>query len=195
MPISAHRFASASLLGLVTAISGCTIEHGGQPSLSDPEVVTPEDNKPTTWTIFVYGHGDHNLSPSLANDIEKMSKAELGANVNVVVLADWNASAEDAEGNKIYATGSEWYRIRGSGLEPALLRTEPEQDLDDGATLSGASARAFKDHPADRYGLVLWNRGGSWDGGYGSDMQDGTRPRPEGREGGARRPRRGRTRR
>jgi len=180
MPISAHRFASASLLGLVTAISGCTIEHGGQPSLSDPEVVTPEDNKPTTWTIFVYGHGDHNLSPSLANDIEKMSKAELGANVNVVVLADWNASAEDAEGNKIYATGSEWYRIRGSGLEPALLRTEPEQDLDDGATLSGAIARAFKDHPADRYGLVLWNHGGSWDGGYGSDMQDGTRPRPEG---------------
>lgn len=181
MPISAHRLASASLLGLVTAISGCTIEmHGTGPSLADPEVVTPEDDKPTTWTIFVYGHGDHNLSPSLANDIEKMSKAELGANVNVVVLADWNASAEDADGNKLYAIGSEWYRIRGSGLEPELLRTEPEQDLDDGATLSGAIARAFKDRPADRYGLVLWDHGGSWDGGYGSDMQDGTRSRPEG---------------
>ena len=182
MPFAPRRLAAASLLGLVTAISGCTIQlPGGTGPLFDPELVANEDDdKATTWTIFVYGHGDHNLSPSLANDIDKMSKAELGPNVNVIVLADWNASAEDGDGNKIYATGSEWYRIRGGGQEPELLRTEPEQDLDDGATLEGAIARAFRDYPADRYGLVLWNHGGSWDGGYGSDMQDGTRPQPAG---------------
>ena len=178
---SVHRLATASLLALVTGLAGCTVEvNPGRSSTSDPDIITPGDIEPTTWTIFVYGHGDHNLSPSLANDIQKMSKAELGSNVNVIVLADWNASAEDEDGQKIYASGSEWYRIAGGGREPELLRTEPEQDLDDPATLSGAIARAFRDHPADRYGLVLWDHGGSWDGGYGSDMQDGTRPMPEG---------------
>ena len=180
MPISVRRLASTSLLGLVTAVSGCTIQLNPGSGSLDPEVVGKDDESAPTWTVFVYGHGDHNLSPSLANDIEKMSKAELGERVNVIVLADWNASAEDADGNKIYATGSEWYRIRGGGLEPELLRTEPEQDLDDGATLTAAITRAFRDYPADRYGLVLWDHGGSWDGGYGSDMQDGTRPLPDG---------------
>jgi len=181
MPISVHRLAAASLLGLVSGIAGCTIEvNPGRSSMSDPEIVAPGEIEPTTWTIFVYGHGDHNLSPSLANDIQKMSKAELGPNVNVIVLADWNAGAEDEDGEQIYASGSEWYRIAGGGREPELLRTEPEQDLDDPTTLSDAIARAFRDHPADRYGLVLWNHGGSWDGGYGSDVQDGTRPTPEG---------------
>lgn len=175
-----HRLAAVSLLGLVTAIAGCTSEVPGRSSTSGPEISSPDAIEPTTWTIFVYGHGDHNLSPSLANDILKMSKADLGESVNVLVLADWNASAKDEDGNPIYASGSEWYRIRGGGLEPELLRTEPEQDLDDPATLSGAIARAFRDYPADRYGLVLWDHGGSWDGGYGSDTQDGTRPRPEG---------------
>lgn len=182
MPLFTQRLLAPSILGLLTCVAGCTIEvHPGRPSLSEPEINTPS-NAPdaTRWTIFVYGHGDHNLSPSLANDIRKMSQAELGRDVNVIVLADWNASAEDSDGEKLYTSGSEWYRIRGGGLEPELLRTEPEQNLDDGATLSDAIARAFLDYPADRYGLVLWNHGGSWDGGYGGDVQDGTQPLPEG---------------
>ncbi len=181
MLLSPQRVAVSCLLPLLAATAGCTVNlESDQRAPSEPEIVTPGEVAPTTWTIFVYGHGDHNLSPSLANDIEKMGKAELGPNVNVIVLADWNASAADDEGKPIYASGSEWYRIRGSGLEPELLRTEPEQDLDDGATLSGAIARAFRDYPADRYGLVLWDHGGSWDGGYGSDTQNGTRPKPKG---------------
>ncbi|HEX6766816.1 MAG TPA: hypothetical protein VF103_15080, partial [Polyangiaceae bacterium] len=45
-----------------------------------------------TWTIFVYGHGDHNLSYSLLSDLREMASADLGSDVNVLVLTDWDAS-------------------------------------------------------------------------------------------------------
>lgn len=126
------------------------------------------------WTVFVYGHGDHNLSPSLVNDIAKMSEAQLNAKVKVIVLADFDASRYvDEEETEKYPTGAHWLSIRGSGADPEELLTEPEKNLDDPQVLSAAIAKAFKDYPASRYGLVLWNHGGAWFGGFGGDSQDG----------------------
>jgi hypothetical protein len=125
------------------------------------------------WTIVVYGHGDHNLSSSLHTDIGEMALADLNDKVQVVVLADWNASEQDSEGVN-YPDGLELYRIAGGGAEPELLARDPEQNLDDPALLSAFVQSAFTALPARHRGLILWDHGGAWEGGFGSDSQNGT---------------------
>jgi hypothetical protein len=134
-----------------------------------------------TWTIFVYGHGDHNLTSSLDNDIQKMTEATLNNAVTVIVAADWNASEKNEAGVN-YPVGTEWYRINGNGLKTAIVEktTTTEQNFDDPAILTDAIAYAFKTFPAQHYGLILWNHGGAWNGGFGGDTQNDTVEQPVG---------------
>jgi hypothetical protein len=126
------------------------------------------------WTIFVYGHADHNLSYSLVTDVLEMGEAELGDDLRVIVMADWDASRE-AGSEETFPAGTEWMRVVGGGQAPESLEVQEEQDLDDPDVLTAAVARAFGDHPARRYGLVLWDHGGAWKVGFGGDTQNGTR--------------------
>lgn len=126
----------------------------------------------TAWTIFVYGNGDHNLSGSLANDIDKMTKATLTGDVRVIVAADYNASEKDASGVQ-YPTGTTWYSITGGG-EKTIIDQTSEQNFDDPEVLSDAVAKVIQNYPADHYGVILWDHGGAWDRGFGGDNQDGT---------------------
>lgn len=162
-----------------------------------PADVTPEPQR--AWTIFVYGHADHNLSSSLEADINEMSQATFGSNINVIVMADFDArqpvqgevgglfTPEQAAARMTYPAGTTWYRVR-SRMAPEVLRREPEKDLDRPEELSAAINAAFLQFPAERYGLVLWDHGGSWNGGYGGDIQDGTRELVQLPDGGVARP-------
>jgi hypothetical protein len=135
-----------------------------------------------TWTVFVYGQADSNISADLADNIQEMSKATLSADINVVVMVDWNSSLPNSW-DPICADGetacpnlpeqTQWFHIRGNGAEPELMRTTDEIDSTDPAELTAAIEVAFTEFPADRYAVMLWNHGGSWDGGYGSDVDDG----------------------
>ncbi|HMI90674.1 MAG TPA: clostripain-related cysteine peptidase, partial [Polyangiales bacterium] len=130
------------------------------------------------WTVFVYGHADHNLSNSFVRDLVEMARAELDENVQVIVLADFDASQELADSGELFPTGAEWLRIPGGGREPESLGVEDELDFDDPAVLAGAVATAFAQFPAEHRALILWDHGGSWSGGFGGDSQDGTRAQP-----------------
>lgn len=127
----------------------------------------------TTWTIFVYGHGDHNLTGSLANDINKMTDATLNGNVKVIVAADFNAAVKDASG-AAYPTGTTWYEINGNGVKTPIRGEIAEQNLDDPAVLTEAVEFVIKNYPAEHYGIIMWDHGGAWDGGFGGDTQNGT---------------------
>ena len=140
-------------------------------------VACGDDKSDPTWTVFIYGHADHNLSASLVNDMAEMSKARLSDNFQLVVMADWDSSQMSAEGDN-YPSGTEWYRVAGNGKPPELLESEGEQNLDDPAVLQASIEKAFTKFPADRYGLILWDHGGAWEGGYGSDSQNGTNEMP-----------------
>ena len=124
-----------------------------------------------TWTIFVYGHGDHKLTGELADDITKMTAATLTSDVSIIVAADYNAALKDNNGVN-YPTGTKWYSIT-SGAK-TLIRDVPEQNLDDPAILTEAVTYAFTHYPATHYGVIMWDHGGSWDRGFGGDTQDGT---------------------
>ena len=131
------------------------------------------------WTVFVYGHADSNLSDSLYNVINAMSSAKLSADVRVIVYADWNASQPSPTGGN-YPAGTFWKQIVGNDKPVKELPSESEQNLDDPDVLKKAIIKAFKENPAQRYGLILWDHGGQWWGGYGGDSQNGTVENPAG---------------
>jgi len=125
-----------------------------------------------TWTILVYGHADHNLSYSLIRDIQEMNNAVIGDHIRVLVFADYCSGRTNPLTSLPYPSGTEWLGINGNGTPETLIATDVEMNFDDPAILRACVDAVFTALPADRYGLVLWNHGGSWDGGYGHDQQD-----------------------
>lgn len=128
-----------------------------------------------SWTVFIYGHADHSLTGALAADLAEMNAARLSPAVNVIMLADWNSRVRAPSGNGNYPNGAFWYRIRGGGQAAETFAAEPELDFDDPNVLASAIRAAFKAYPAQRYGVILWDHGGGWRGGFGGDTQSGTR--------------------
>ncbi len=134
------------------------------------------------WTIFVYGHGDNDLSAQLIDAIEEMGQADLGTNVNVLVAADYCAGnvcrdastqvLDPARGKPITA-GTQYLRIQGGGKKPILVAEAPEQNFDEPEVLRAWVARTFRDYPARRHAVFMNGHGGSW-AGFGWDRQDGT---------------------
>jgi hypothetical protein len=153
---------------------------GGTP----PDITELMPGDEAAWTVFVYGHGDHNLSNSLLADLGEMAKAELGAagDLNLLVLTDWNASQIIAGSDppEKFPTGVQLFRVPGGGKELEVVAEGEEQNLDDPDVLASITADVFKAFPARRHGVVLWDHGGAWSGGFGHDTQDGTDSEPKG---------------
>jgi hypothetical protein len=187
--------AASNTIGTVGEINGGSADAGAASTVMVDAALSTREEKPlqtvdaaaldlgapltstaaeAEWTVFVYGHADHNLSPSMVKDIKEMSDAKLNDKVQVVTMVDFDGSAELADGEK-FPTGTLWYRILGDGKEPKELMTGPELDTDDPMVLAKSIVQAFRAFPAKRYGLVLWDHGGAWTGGFGGDTQDGTR--------------------
>ena len=146
-------------------------------------VTTPSSGE-HTWTILVYGHGDHNLSGSLAQDMLEMERVGSAAGFNIVVQADFDASNASIQGlpNSLKSGVTRFLmktNSTGTITSPAIQRL-PELDLDDPKNLSDFVRWGIQNYPAKRYGLVLWNHGGQWQGGFGADNQDRTRPEAAG---------------
>ncbi len=134
------------------------------------------------WTIVIYGHGDHNLSNSLLNDLGEMARANLGraGRVNVLALTDWDASQAIAgtDPPQAFPEGVQLFQIPGGARDLQLIAEGPEANLDDPAVLTELVASVFGAFPAEHRAVVLWDHGGSWSGGFGSDSQNGTVAHP-----------------
>jgi hypothetical protein len=132
------------------------------------------------WTIMIYGHADHNLSGSLVVDMQEMEAAGSGPDFNIVLQADFDATSERNAAAGLpadLAKGVSRFLIQKDS-DPNAITTVPverlaELNLDDPAVLTQFITWAAQKYPADRYGLVMWNHGGQWQG-FGGDSQDGT---------------------
>ena len=169
--------------------SGGTTGKGGSSGSSGTAGTPPNiDEVPpaaeAAWTVFVYGHGDHNLSNSLLADLREMAKADLGepGAFNLIVLTDWNASQTLAGSDppENFPTGVQLFRVPGAGGELEVVAEDDELNLDDPAVLTRVTGDVFEAFPAAHHGIVLWDHGGAWSGGFGHDTQDGTDPSPTG---------------
>lgn len=132
------------------------------------------------WTIMVYGHADHNLTGSLVADMQEMEASGSGPDFNVVVQADFDASSPNNAAGGLpaeLAQGVTRFLIQKDNNPNTITSTAverlPELNMDDPAVLTGFVTWAAQKYPADRYGLILWNHGGQWQG-FGGDSQDGT---------------------
>src|SRR5688572_18045609 len=78
-----------------------------------------------SWTVFMYGHGDHNLSNSLVRDIAEMAQADISSDVQVVVLADFDAQQTISDGSgDTFPSGAYWLQVEGGGAEPVEVDSE-----------------------------------------------------------------------
>lgn len=144
-------------------LAGCKGGSEGAEKTSNSEV--------TEWTIFIYGHADHNLSPNMIADYQEMIAANLNSKVKVILAVDLN--------DAIYGslTGTKVHEILGGG-NSRIIGTYPEQNFDDPSVLEAHMLSAFSTFPSNKRGVILWNHGGSWDGGFGGDIQNDTNSTP-----------------
>ncbi len=143
-------------------------------------------NNGTTWTILIYGHGDHNLSTSLVRDMLEMEQSGSADGFNIVLQADFNASDKDFASFAIDSgiprelhTGITRYLVGSdTDSDPNTFNTQPigrlpeSMNMDLSSTLKDFLTWGIQTYPADRYGIVFWNHGGQWEG-FGGDTQDG----------------------
>ena len=126
------------------------------PSMPDLALARAQQAPANSWTVLVYLHADHNLDPSSVVDMQEMQKIGSSNTFNVVV--QWDRSA---------VTGVQRGRVRQGGFE--VVQRMPELNSDDPKVLAEFISWGIQKYPAQRYGLILWDHGGQWDGGFGGD--------------------------
>lgn len=150
-------------------LTGCG---GGGSDSGSNNTDTGNVSSDNSWTIMVYGHADHNLTPNMIKDLQEMIEVSTSDKFKIVLQLDLNDQtiADMGLSNDIPA-GVQRGIISNKDFEPQT--NIGEQNLDDPSQLSDFITWTKVNHPADRYGLVMWNHGGQWKG-FGGDTQNGT---------------------
>jgi len=102
-----------------------------------------------------------------------MTKAKLNTSVQVIVAMDFDSSQDLSPGKK-FPTGTIVYQVLGAGKPPKEVEIRDEENFDDPNILVSHLVSAFSKFPSKKRGVILWDHGGSWDGGYGGDHQNGS---------------------
>ncbi|MBT7983549.1 MAG: hypothetical protein HN584_13385, partial [Akkermansiaceae bacterium] len=127
----------------------------------------------TTWTIFVYGHGDSNINGKFLQDIEEMRKAKGNDKFRIVLQADYDGSDEEQLAG--FGVPEELWnkvsRIVFDGSGETVVDVLDEQDMDDPQVLRGFLEWGMSEYKADKYGLILWDHGAGWKG-FGGDLNN-----------------------
>ncbi len=154
----------------------------------EPNQPTPQSKAQAgqTWTVLVYLHADHNLWTNALYDLLEMQQIGSSEGVRFVVQIDAPPpGSEDANGFDSFNGGVRALVTRNqtSGYAKAtmnasvgklqLLERLPEQNSDDPRVLAEFINWGVKRFPAQRYGLVMWDHGGQWQGGFGGDSSNG----------------------
>jgi len=139
-----------------------------------------------SWTIMVYIEGDNNLEGDALADIQEMEQIGSSDEVNIIVQIDRAEDYSDGDGDWTQArryrieqdttgiTLTEFVEAKFSDPASVRLSTPPLEDLGeinngDPNTLIDFALWSAENYPADKYGLILWNHGGTWIGGFGGD--------------------------
>jgi hypothetical protein len=114
-----------------------------------------------TWTILVYMVADNNLEPFGLGDLTEMMDIGSNASFHMLAQVDRSAAYTSASiGGIANWTGVKRLRVDRS----ALVQLQDLGNIDMGlpSTLAAFLDWGIKTAPADRYALILWDHGGSW---------------------------------
>jgi len=103
------------------------------------------------WTFMVYMAGDNDLSIAGETDLAEMRAIGSTAEVNVLVEFDRKG-----------CLGTNRSLIRRDGVEEHGIQLG-ETDAADPKVLTAYASWAVRNHPAERYALVLWSHGSGWE--------------------------------
>ncbi|WP_081832769.1 clostripain-related cysteine peptidase [Oribacterium sp. P6A1] len=162
---------------LSTAVLSCTscfkktVDGTKETGTEEASVIKTEGNDTSgdsvgSFDLLVYMIGSdlESFDAAASKDIQEMLGAASGDKLNIIIQTGGSKSwhLNGIAGDKIGR-----YRIRNGELETIELldnvrMSEPE-------TLADFISWAEKNHPAERYGLVLWDHGGGTLLGYGLD--------------------------
>ena len=134
------------------AVAAFTLE----PPVPDLAGMRAQQAPANSWTVLVYLHADHNLDPSSVVDMAEMQK--IGSSSTFRVVVQWDRAE---------VTGVQRGVVRQGGFE--VVQRMPELNSDDPKVLAEFISWGIQKYPAQRYGLILWDHGGQWDGGFGGD--------------------------
>ncbi len=126
------------------------------PPVPDLELARAAQSPANSWTILVYLHADHNLDPSSVVDMQEMQKIGSSNSFNIVV--QWDRSAVSGVQRGVVGQG-----------KFNVVQKMPELNSDDPKVLAEFISWGVQKYPARRYGLIMWDHGGQWDGGFGGD--------------------------
>ena len=139
------------------------------------------------WTIMIYGHADHNLTPAMIEDLLEMEQSGSDANLNILAQVDIDTNNRATKLWELkhgvgpeYFDGVTRFRIADDidnnplSFNSKILQRFPESlGMDDPKQLEDFINWCVTDYPADNYGLILWNHGAQF-AGYGGDSNNGT---------------------
>jgi hypothetical protein len=108
-------------------------------------------NAAAKWTFMVYMAGDNDLSGAGESDLAEMSAVGASADLNVLVEFDPQGRG-----------GTDRHVIHRGGAGGDRLRL-PETNSADPKALNAFITWAARNHPAERYALVLWGHGSGWE--------------------------------
>lgn len=135
---------------------------------------TQATNHPT-WTILVYIHADHNLD---ANSVQIFDELKLVAadTDNFQILVQWDRR----ENNGIKRGRLKSHGFCVENLDTHNLKIEkdvfgeyihlPEENSDNPKILQDFISWGIANYSAMNYGMILWDHGGQWLGGFGGDF-------------------------
>ncbi len=126
------------------------------PPTTNLEMARAAQSPANSWTILVYLHADHNLDGSSVVDMQEMQKVGSSNTFNIVV--QWDRS--EVSGVQRGVVGQGKFNV---------VQKMPELNSDDPKVLADFISWGIQKYPARRYGLVMWDHGGQWDGGFGGD--------------------------
>ena len=139
--------------------------------ISLPQQQTAQQPAPALaeWTLMFYMDSDNDLELPQMIDLLEMAEVGSSAQINIIVVADRNASGDednnytnaDVGGIKNWTT-AKYLRVEKGGLKE--LADLGEMNMGDPANLAGFVERAAKDFPAKKYALVFGNHGSGWPG-------------------------------
>ncbi len=144
-------------LMFILFITSCTTEKIELPQPPPPPPPTPQ------WTIMVYMTADNDLEPFSLSDLTEMSAVGSSSDVNIVVQIDRSPEySSDAVVNLPDFTTTKRILVQKDNLQE--LSDLGELNMGDTNTLKDFISWTLQNYPAQKYALVIWDHGLSWQG-------------------------------
>ena len=126
------------------------------------------DGCKVTLMVYMCGTDLESKSGMATADLNEMTKAALGSDVNLLV---YTGGAKTWKNSVISSSVNQIYKVESGGLR-CLVKDDGKDPLVKPATLTRFIKYCVSNYPADRYQLIMWDHGGGSITAFGYDEKN-----------------------